>query len=231
MASYDGKIYDEVASGDISYLYLRDVPDLLQKYPPPGNRVLDYGCGPGIRVPFLQGLGYEVEGVDIKPEMLELARANNPLVPFSVIKSAEVESADHQFELVFNCYVLMDVSSRGEIQNILDESCRVLKPGGVLLVLVTSEALYQPGYRSIFYDFQEEGLEPVSGKAIKLSVKGVSLTFDDYYWTDADYRGLFKKAGFELLEHLLPLGNEYEGFMWQDELIQSPTSTYVLKKI
>ncbi|KEQ16939.1 class I SAM-dependent methyltransferase [Endozoicomonas numazuensis] len=106
MVSYNGKMYDEVASGDICYLYLRDAPDLLQKYPPPGNKVLDYACGSGIRVPFWQGLGYEVEGVDIQPEMLELARKSNPLFPFRFIKSAEVAVPDNQFDLVFYCYVL-----------------------------------------------------------------------------------------------------------------------------
>ncbi|WP_062267512.1 class I SAM-dependent methyltransferase [Endozoicomonas arenosclerae] len=229
MTSYNGQMYDEVASGDISYLYLRDVPDLLQKYPPPGGRALDYGCGSGIRVPFLQGLGYEVEGVDIESAMLELARENSPLVPFRLIKSAEVMCEDGCFDLVFNCYVLMDVPDKKEIQKIMNESYRILKPGGILLVLVTSEALHQPGYRSTFYHLPE-GQLATSGRKMKLFVKDTDLSFEDYFWTDTDYRKMFNRAGFKLLKHHLPLGNEHEGFRWQDELNLSPTSTYVLKR-
>jgi ubiquinone/menaquinone biosynthesis C-methylase UbiE len=46
-----------------------------------GNRLLDVACGTGLHIQYLKEQ-FEVEGLDINQEFLEIARQRNPGVPF-----------------------------------------------------------------------------------------------------------------------------------------------------
>ena len=47
----------------------------------PGNALLDVACGTGAHIPFLRE-HYTIEGVDISPDMLEVARQRHPGIVF-----------------------------------------------------------------------------------------------------------------------------------------------------
>ncbi|HEX8137888.1 MAG TPA: methyltransferase domain-containing protein [Pyrinomonadaceae bacterium] len=51
---------------------------------PPGSRILDVGCGSGWLSEYLARLGYEVCGIDISPDLVEMARERLRRVPFPV---------------------------------------------------------------------------------------------------------------------------------------------------
>src|SRR6202035_3058280 len=46
------------------------------------GRVVDLGCGSGILARAVSDAGYEVEGIDLAPAMLDLARRNAPRATF-----------------------------------------------------------------------------------------------------------------------------------------------------
>src|SRR5260221_4217372 len=54
---------------------------ILQYKESPGNALLDIGCGTGGHITFLEQ-HYSVEGLDISPAMLEIARKRFPAVSF-----------------------------------------------------------------------------------------------------------------------------------------------------
>src|SRR5260221_11927317 len=54
---------------------------ILQYKESPGNALLDIGCGTGGHITFLEQ-HYSVEGLDISPAMLEIARKRFPAVRF-----------------------------------------------------------------------------------------------------------------------------------------------------
>lgn len=51
---------------------------------PPGSRILDAGCGSGWLAEYLARLGYDVSGIDISPDLIEMARERLRRVPYPV---------------------------------------------------------------------------------------------------------------------------------------------------
>jgi SAM-dependent methyltransferase len=98
-----------------------------------GARVLDYGCGTGRLSEWLVEHGADVEGVDVTPEMVDVARSMVPDARFQVIDGTTLPFGDDAFDLVVTAYVLQyyvdgDASVTCEI-------ARVLKPNGRLLAI------------------------------------------------------------------------------------------------
>jgi 2-polyprenyl-6-hydroxyphenyl methylase / 3-demethylubiquinone-9 3-methyltransferase len=99
---------------------------------PAACRALDVGCGGGLLAEEVAGLGFSVTGVDPSAASLETARAH---ARESSLEIDYVEGAgerlpfeDASFELVYCCDVLEHVE---DLDAVLAESRRVLKPGGL----------------------------------------------------------------------------------------------------
>ncbi|WP_030329708.1 class I SAM-dependent methyltransferase [Streptomyces sp. NRRL B-1381] len=105
---------------------------------PPGTRVLDLCCGPGLFVVPLAARGYEVTGVDLSPSMLERARAACDAVG----AKARLERADmltyrepEAFDVVLNVFTSFGYFEAAEDNlRVLRNARESLAPGGRLLV-------------------------------------------------------------------------------------------------
>lgn len=101
-----------------------------------GERVLDVGTGTGVLVPLLLsmvGTRGSVDAMDISSEMLRVARAKHSAPNLSFVKSpAEAmpyEDDTFHHIVIFSCFP--HLSDR---RKALEESRRVLRPGGSLLI-------------------------------------------------------------------------------------------------
>ncbi len=63
---------------------------------PPGARILDVGCGPGWLCEFFARFGYNVTGIDLSPDLIEIARDRLSKVPYG---------ADHEIGLKYHFLV------------------------------------------------------------------------------------------------------------------------------
>ena len=52
--------------------------DLIRERTPEARRILDVACGTGEHIRHLNELGFEVDGVDVDPEFVEIAASKNP---------------------------------------------------------------------------------------------------------------------------------------------------------
>lgn len=133
MFSRSARIYDAI------YASIRDYPKeaaeldgLIQERRPGARTLLDVACGTGAHLEHLPG--YELEGLDLDPEMLAVARERLPAVTFH-----QRDMADFDLGRRFDAVVCM-FSSIGYVKT--EERLRTaaaafgrhLEPGGVLVV-------------------------------------------------------------------------------------------------
>lgn len=106
----------------------------------PGDRVLDVGCGPGRLVRRLAraaGPSGAVVGADPSGPMLDHARrhaARLPTASFHRAPAQDLGLPDASFDVVTSTFVLHHVPP-GARAAALGEMCRVLRPGGRLLLV------------------------------------------------------------------------------------------------
>jgi SAM-dependent methyltransferase len=96
-------------------------------------RVLDAGCGTGRMSRYLAGRGCRVQGVDLSPGMVAMARRDNPDLAFTVGSLAGLPFADDLFAGVLLWYSIIHTPPAGQAR-LFAEASRVLRPGGWLLV-------------------------------------------------------------------------------------------------
>ena len=133
MFSRSARIYDAI------YASVRDYPreaaeldGVIQERRPGARTLLDVACGTGAHLEHLAG--YQAEGLDLDPEMLEVARERLPNVVFH-----EADLAAFDLGKRFDAVVCM-FSSIGYVQTeerlhtAVASMARHLEPGGVVVV-------------------------------------------------------------------------------------------------
>jgi len=131
--SRSARLYDAV------YASIRDYPReaaeldrLIQERRAGARTLLDVACGTGAHLEHLTG--YEVEGLDLDPEMLGVARERLPNVPLH-----EGDMADFDLGKRFDAVVCMFssigyVRTAERLRSAVASMARHLEPGGVLVV-------------------------------------------------------------------------------------------------
>lgn len=154
------------------------------------KRILDMGCGIGTStVPAATCFPEaEVHGIDVGASMLRYAHARaehlGAAVHFSQQSAEHTDFEDNSFDLVFSC-VLFHETSQLATMNILAESARLLRPGGLTVHLEVP----------LLHDNSDTWRE--------LSGELEAQYNNEPNWRGAltaDYAGLFKAAGFKNIE-------------------------------
>jgi ubiquinone/menaquinone biosynthesis C-methylase UbiE len=97
-----------------------------------GKKVLDAGCGAGFETRKLAKRGAEVTGIDICPKMVEIARQKCKGVQFYIRDVCRCGFARNTFDVILSAFV---IPYNEDLKALLKEHYRVLKKGGVLLLV------------------------------------------------------------------------------------------------
>ena len=98
------------------------------------GKILDAGCASGRDVLYMGNKGYDVIGIDLSDNFLDLAKKQVPNGKFFKMNACQLEFSNQEFDGILDAYVFMHFSkSLKEIA--LAEYGRVLKRGGKLLLL------------------------------------------------------------------------------------------------
>lgn len=104
------------------------------KIDPRGRRALDIGCGGGLLAEEFARLGCNVTGIDPSARSVAAARAHAALsgldIAYRVGRGEGLPFPDSHFDIVYCCDVLEHVE---DLDAVLAETARVLKPGGLYL--------------------------------------------------------------------------------------------------
>jgi ubiquinone/menaquinone biosynthesis C-methylase UbiE len=103
-----------------------------------GLRLIDLGCGFGALAAFFARQGAIVTGIDPIADRLEVGRAvaaeHDLPVEFSQGRMEELEFADESFDLAIQNNSLCYITDREGRRSALEETARVLKPGGYVVI-------------------------------------------------------------------------------------------------
>ncbi|MEC3914266.1 class I SAM-dependent DNA methyltransferase [Nocardia sp. CDC160] len=91
--------------------------------------VAEIGCGPGRVTAHLAAAGLDMSGLDLSPEMIRLARAAHPDIPFEVGPMEELPYADGALAGIVAWYSIIHTPPV-RVPAILTECARVVRPGG-----------------------------------------------------------------------------------------------------
>jgi SAM-dependent methyltransferase len=91
-------------------------------------------------VPWLFTNGVNVTGIDVAPAIVSEAVARNPGLEAIVADVRSLPFAEASFDVVFSGSTLDHFESAADIQTALGELCRVLRPGGTLILTLDNPA-------------------------------------------------------------------------------------------
>jgi len=140
------------------------------------KKILDFGCGTGIHSKILKEKGANVKGFDISPEMVEIAKKENPNLDLRVGSGYDIPFSE-KFDIVIASLVMHYISDWGTS---FKEINRVLKKGGFFIfstgnpVVESGEKIEIDGIKKRFFGdyFKERKIDSfwkVKDEDIKVS--------------------------------------------------------------
>ncbi|MGC1245684.1 MAG: methyltransferase domain-containing protein [Spirulinaceae cyanobacterium] len=118
--------------------------------------VLDMCCGSGQTTQFLVKDSQQVTGLDISPLSLKRAAQNVPQAKYVEANAEDMPFPDNHFDLVHTSVALHEMTW-GELQEIITEVYRVIKPGGIFAFIdlhKPTNPLFWPGLAIFMWLFE-----------------------------------------------------------------------------
>jgi ubiquinone/menaquinone biosynthesis C-methylase UbiE len=215
------------------YLAFRDLPSIITQHVR-GTRAMDFGCGTGRSTRFLTKLGFTAVGIDISNDMLKRARGFDADGDYRLLDDDGLRFfADQSFDLILSAFTFDNIPTRDQKLAILTELCRLLRPDGRLLNLVSSPEIYYHEWASFSTKDFPENRQAKCGSIVKIINTEIEdqRPVDDILWPDEDYRSLYADAGLEVIAMIKPLAREDEPFRWVNETRIAPWVIYVLGSV
>lgn len=106
---------------------------ICNSIPKPKAKLLEIGCGPGNIVKYLlsQRPDFDIFGIDIAPNMIELAKKNNPTANFAVMDSRQINSLDEKYDGIISGFCLPYLSP-SESNELISDSYNLLNENGLI---------------------------------------------------------------------------------------------------
>jgi SAM-dependent methyltransferase len=211
------------------YLAFRDLPELFRKHVH-GSRALDFGCGTGRSTRFLESQGFATIGVDISAAMLDQARQRAPRGDYRLVGARNIGEFTDRFDLILAAFTFDNIPTREARLHALGALRGVLAPGGSMIIVVSSPAIYCHEWASFSTKDFPENRSAGDGDVVHIVMLDVPdrRPVEDVLCGDGQYRELFALAGLRVKEMIQPLATGSEPIAWVSETHTAPWSVYVL---
>ena len=146
----------------------------------PHPKIFEIGCGPGniTRYILSKRPDADIEAIDLAPNMIELAKANNPTARFKIMDCRAIDQLTDKFDAIV-CGFCMPYLSKEDCAKLIKDCALLLNSGGILY------------FSTIEGDYRQSGYERSSNGTDKAYV----------YYHQADYlQEALKKNDFKLAD-------------------------------
>lgn len=221
MADYDcfARAYDRFWAESFLQRSLPAIERLALRDLRPGARVLDVACGSGRLLAELTRRGFEAVGLDIAPEMIDLARAAAPEAT-SFVADMRDFTIDEEFDAVLCLYdSLNHLRTREDLEASLRSVRAALRQGGVFLADVNTAEAFRSSWDGSFSIVGDDMIVIATaatvGDGTAASMELVVLTrsedsswrradtvIEERAWSDETWLGCLSDAGFPHAEML-----------------------------
>jgi trans-aconitate methyltransferase len=146
-----------------------------------GASVLEIGCGPGNITQYLLSNrpDLRIKGIDTSPEMIGLARINNPGAEFSVMDCRELDRTKTLCNGII-CGFCLPYLANKDVEKLVTDASHLLLPGGVLYLSMIED------------DYSKSGLE----------TSAAGHVMHVYYHKESDLLESLRENGFRVAHTL-----------------------------
>ena len=133
----------------------------------PGAAILDIGCGPGniSRYLLTKRPDFRIHGIDVAPNMVALARENNPAARFDVMDCREIDRLESRYDGIV-CGFCLPYLSPSDCRKLFSDAYGLLHENGLLYLSFVEGDPERSGYvagstcdRSYFYYHDADTLQ------------------------------------------------------------------------
>lgn len=152
--------------------------DLVKGYAP---SILEIGTGPGNVTKYLLSRrpDFKVFGIDLAPQMIVLARQNNPQAEFDVMDCREIHKIGRKFKGIM-CAFCLPYLSKEDGAKLISNISQLLEPEGVLYISTMEDDYTKSGYETT-------------------SFSGTNRVFV-YYHQENFINGCLEESGFKIVD-------------------------------
>jgi SAM-dependent methyltransferase len=190
----------------------------LDRYFPPGGRLLESGCGAGRWLRFYADRGYDITGLELSPETVSMVRRVWQDLRIVEGDCAASPFPDDHFDGVLS-FGVVEHWEDGP-QKPLRDILRVLKPGGKAFITVPCHNKVREFKRAVYWDeflgspwslvagWLKGSPQPMSRRNARhlFPVYPARGAFHEYRMSPSQFRREVEAAGFEVIEHV-PVGH------------------------
>ncbi len=120
--------------------------DLIEQ---PNAEIFEIGCGPGNITKYLLSKkpDYRITAIDLAPNMIKLAKVNNPTANCMVMDCRNIDTVSQKFDAII-CGFCMPYLSKTDCEKMITDCAFLLNPKGLLYFSVIEDNYSKSGYET-----------------------------------------------------------------------------------
>lgn len=110
--------------------------------------VLEIACGPGNISKYLlqKRPDFKILGTDLAPNMIDLAKANNPQAEFQLMDGRDIVKLDKKYDAIM-CGFCLPYLSKEEAIKFISDASKILKQKGILYISTMEDDYSKSGFK------------------------------------------------------------------------------------